>query len=344
MDRPDPTAGLPLVSPELPGTGGRIKEQPAHFVVEELPLYQPSGQGAHLYLRLERSGLSTRQVVDRLAAGFGVRPGEIGYAGLKDKLAVAVQSFSLPAAGLEPGSAARRAEELGFDVRGAALHGNKLKQGHLLGNRFRVLVSGVEPDAGPRAEAIARALAERGLPNFFGPQRFGAEGDNAEAGRQVLLGGGPRQKWLRKLLLSAYQSELFNRWLARRLEGGDFARLLAGDVAKKTDTGGIFVVEDPAAEQPRLDAGEITYTGPMFGAKMRAAQGPAGEREAAVLAGEGLEPERFKRAGISGDRRPARLVVGEIGLEAAEAGLWLDFTLPKGAYATTLVREFTKAG
>jgi tRNA pseudouridine13 synthase len=344
MDQPDPTAGLPLITPELPGIGGRIKAEPAHFRVEELPLYQPSGQGAHLYLRLERSGLTTRQAVERLAAEFGVRAGEIGYAGLKDKQAVTVQSFSLPAAGLEPGAAARRAQGLGFAVHGAALHGNKLKRGHLLGNRFRVLISGVAPDAACGAQAIARAVAQRGLPNFFGPQRFGAEGDNAEAGRQALLGRGPRQKWLRKLALSACQSELFNRWLARRMARGEFATLLSGDVAKKTDTGGIFVVEDAAAEQPRLEAGEITYTGPMFGAKMRAAQGPAGEHESAILAEEGLEPALFKRAGLAGARRPARLLVGEMALEPAAEGLWLGFVLPKGAYATTLLREFTKPG
>jgi tRNA pseudouridine13 synthase len=125
---------------------------------------------------------------------------------------------------------------------------------------------------------------------------------------------------------------------------GEFAALLSGDVAKKTDTGGIFVVEDAAAEQPRLDAGEITYTGPMFGAKMRAAQGPAGEHEAALLDEEGLDQSRLKRAGLAGARRPARLMLGELSLEPAPEGLWLGFALPKGAYATTLLREFTKPG
>jgi tRNA pseudouridine13 synthase len=123
---------------------------------------------------------------------------------------------------------------------------------------------------------------------------------------------------------------------------GCFDQLLEGDVAKKTDTGGIFTVEDPAAETPRLRAWEITYTGPIYGAKMRWAQGPAGERERELLAAQDVEQAMLKRARLKGGRRPARLRLDDIGLERTDQGLMFSFALPKGAYATTVLRELMK--
>jgi tRNA pseudouridine13 synthase len=190
------------------------------------------------------------------------------------------------------------------------------------------------------------------LPNYFGEQRFGVDGDNALAGRRAIKsrgGRGPRnsrQKWLRALMLNAYQSELFNRWLAGRVHRGEFGCLLTGDIAKKTDTGGLFEVEDPATEQPRLDRGEITYTGPIYGHKMRSASGEAARREAEVLEAEKVSQQDLKKAGLKGSRRAARLLPGHISItphdEEGVQCLWFSFTLPKGSYATTLLREFIK--
>ena len=334
---------LPYITPELTGIGGSIKQEPEHFIVEEIPLYQPQDRGRHIYLCLERRGMTTRELQKGLARVLGLPASEVGYAGLKDKQALVTQTFSVPAGAQGPEEVARRvAGELPVKVHWARLHANKLKRGHLLGNRFRILVSGVEDGALERGREIAAALARRGLPNFFGDQRFGNQGDNAEQGRQILHGRRRAQKWLRGLLLSAYQSHLFNLWLARRLADGLFQTLLAGDVAKKTDTGGLFTVEDPAREQPRLEAGEITYTGPIYGSKMRWAQEQAGEREQEVLAEQEVDQQMLKRARLKGSRRPARLVLEDIDLEAAPGGLWFGFSLPKGAYATTVLREFMK--
>ncbi len=336
---------LPYITPELAGMGGSIKQEPEHFVVEELPLYPPRDRGGHIYLCLKRRGLTTRELQKGLARVLGVPPSQVGYAGLKDKEALVTQTFSVPAGARGPEGVARLvARELPVEVLGARLHGNKLKRGHLLGNRFRILVSGVEPGALETGREIAAALARRGLPNFFGSQRFGNQGDNAEQGRLLLHGRRRAQRWLRDLLLSAYQSHLFNLWLARRLQDGLFQTILPGDVAKKTDTGGLFTVEDPAREQPRLEGGEITYTGPIYGAKMRPAQERAGEREQEVLVSQGVDRQMLKRARLKGSRRPARLLLEGIELEPADSGLWFSFTLPKGAYATTVLREFMKRG
>lgn len=335
---------LPFFTAQLPGCGGRIKAEPAHFIVEEVPLYSPDGAGSHLYVALRREGWTTRQVVEALARLFDLRPDDIGYAGLKDRHARCTQVFSLP--GLQPAAAQRIAEALPCEMLWAELHRSKLKPGHLLGNRFQITVTelAVPPaEAQQRAEAIAAVLQQRGLPNFFGPQRFGIEGANIPRGRAALLGAGPREKWLRRLMISAYQSHLFNVYLWRRLELGLFDRLLMGDVAKKTDTGGMFDVTDPAAEQPRLDRGEINFTGPLYGHKMWAAKAEAGELEAAVLQEAGLELEQFRRARVEGSRRPGRLLLRDLRLAVDETGLHLAFFLPKSAYATIVVREFTKS-
>lgn len=348
-----PQLKLPLITPELLGISGRIKQEPAHFVVEELPLYEPQGQGAHLYICVEREGMTTREVVKALAREFALDQSQIGYAGLKDKEARCTQTFSLTLADMDEAEALRRVNDtLELKAHWAKRHGNKLKRGHLLGNRFKVLVSGVGKGALNCAQAVADALNERGLPNYFGEQRFGVDGDNAQAGRRAIKGSGGRggrdnrQKWLRSLMLNAFQSELFNRWLAERIQRDEFARVLLGDIAKKTDTGGLFEVEDPVAEQPRLDRGEITYTGPIYGHKMRLASGEAGQRETEVLEAEEVSQQELKKAGLKGSRRPARLLPGPITItpqsEEGLEGLWFSFALPKGSYATTLLREFIK--
>lgn len=338
----DSTA-LPFYTAHLPGTGGRIKADPTHFVVEEVPLYEPDGAGQHLHVRLTRSGWTTRQVVEALARLYGLPAADIGYAGLKDRHAVCTQTFSLP--GLQPADAQRIAAELPFQVHWARLHHGKLKLGHLLGNCFRITVTDLAvpaEEALARSQAVAAVLRAQGLPNFFGTQRFGINGANVERGRAALLGSGPRDKWLRRLLLSAYQGHLFNLYLQQRLALGLFHRLLLGDVAKKTDTGGMFDVADAEAEQPRYDRQEINYTGPLFGAKMWPAKAQAAELEQAILDQAGLTVEHFRRAYVHGSRRPARLLLRSLEVTADTSGLHLAFFLPKGAYATVVVREFTK--
>lgn len=334
---------LPFFTADLPGCGGRLKAEPAHFVVEEAPLYPPDGAGPHLHVCLTREGWTTRQVVEALARLFDLRPSDIGYAGMKDRHARCTQVFSLP--GLQAAAAQRIAAELPFEVLWAQPHRNKLKLGHLLGNHFQIMVTDLDApvdEARQRAQAIAAVLAQRGLPNFFGPQRFGIDGANVARGRAALLGAGPRDKWLRRLLISAYQSHLFNMYLQRRLALHLFDRLLLGDVAKKTDTGGMFDVKEPIVEQPRFDGGEINFTGPIYGFKMWAAKDKAAELEAVVLQEAELTMEHLRRARVEGSRRPGRLLLRDLNLTVDDAGLHLAFFLPKSAYATVVVREFTK--
>jgi tRNA pseudouridine13 synthase len=344
--RPEPgsvVAELPTITPELSGIEGEIKAVPSHFVVVEIPLYEATGEGEHVYVSLTREGQTTRDLQQGLARLFDVRPFDIGTAGLKDKQARATQTFSLPLPQADETEVSRQiSAELPAEVNWVRRHRNKLKPGHLLGNRFHIVVLTTDPDALERTHRIADTLTARGLPNFYGPQRFGTDGTNADRGRETLLGRGPRQRWLRRILLSALQAALFNRWLAERIERDWFARLLRGDIAKKTDTGGIFVVQDPVAEQPRLDRGEITYTGPIYGTKMRWSAGEPGALERCILDEAEIDESMLKQARLGGSRRPARLLVDDLEITPHPQGLLFAFSLPKGAYATTLLREFLK--
>jgi tRNA pseudouridine13 synthase len=338
--------GLPFVTADLPGSGGRIKASPEDFRVDEIPAYPPSGAGPHLYLRVEKRGRTTRQVLQAIAAALGVPEREAGYAGLKDRQALSTQWLSFPAP-RHPPPAGFAGD--GWRVLESACHGNKLRPGHSRGNRFAVAVWG--GDRG-RARACAEALAARALPNFFGPQRFGAAGDNAELGKSILLGRdespqvrrAARDRFLRRLCLSAYQSLLFNRWLAERLADGLFDRALAGDVMKKLESGGLFSCEDPAVDGPRLLRFEISPAGPIFGHKMRPAAGEALAREARLLSAEGLDLTGFARGGgeAEGTRRAARLPVA-VALEPLEDGYRATFELPPGSYATVVMGELMKS-
>jgi tRNA pseudouridine13 synthase len=190
-------------------------------------------------------------------------------------------------------------------------------------------------------------LGQSGLPNYFGSQRFGLDDQNAGLGKRLLLGQKlPRAptRFLRKLFLSSYQALLFNRLLAARLVGGQLGSALAGDVLRKMDTGGLFVCEDPATDQPRVDRFEVSPAGPMFGPKMVAAAGEVGRAEESLLAEEGLTLEDFRRGRgeTEGARRAyrVRFAPEEVSLEAG--GLTLAFELPKGSYATVLLHEVMK--
>ncbi len=341
-DRLDP--GLPLATGGMPGVGGVIKEQPADFCVEEIPLYEPSGAGEHVYLTLKREGKSTREVITRLARAFGISDRAIGAAGMKDKRARTTQTLSLhlPTGAVE--EIARRAGDAGpWEVTAAARHGNKLRTGHLRGNRFVIRIRDVVPDANERAREKRAALLAAGAPNYFGLQRFGARGDNAARGKRVLMGQERAERWLKRLLLSAYQSELFNRWLAERIELGLYGRLEVGDVARKSDSGGLFLVADPRTERERFERFEISHAGPLFGRRMLEPTHAAGERERRLLEAEHLSREDFARAGLEGGRRAGRLGVASLELRLSggsdAAALEAEFALPPGAYATSLLRE-----
>jgi tRNA pseudouridine13 synthase len=336
-------APVPLLCEGLPGTGGLTRVAEEDFRVEELPLYQPSGSGEHLYLTVEKIGRTTPEVAKELARALGAR--DAGTAGLKDKRGVTVQRMSV-AAKLAPEEAVKLAGR-GWRVLSAARHGNKLRPGHLRGNRFRIVVRGVGPDGLSNSQAICERLRTSGAANLFGPQRFGKYGDNAELGLRILLRDPAAQKaardrFLRRMALSALQSELFNRCLAARIADGLFATAIEGDVLKKRATGGLFVCEDPAADAPRVLSCEVDPAGPLPGHSIFAARAEALRREQAVLAQAQIDPASFAAGGaeMEGARRPYRIPVDELRIDPLDPdALVLSFALPKGSYALSVLRE-----
>lgn len=385
------------------GTGGSLKESPEDFLVEELPLYTPCGEGEHLYLSVEKRGLTTFDLLQRLSKALQVPEREIGYAGLKDARATTRQTLSV--AGVSPEQALALEIE-GVRILSARRHRNKLRLGHLSGNRFEIRLRDVAEGALETTLDVLHVLEQVGVPNLFGEQRYGSLGNShrtgaallrrnfAEAAAQIV--GDPakisNERWRRgaeafaagdlagalallpprmrderrmiealragrsaeeavlalprkllRLYLSAFQSALFDRLVAMRL--GSLETLWAGDLAFKHDNGACFVVEDPAAEQGRADRFEISPSAPLFGYKVTLAQGQAGLLERALLDKEQLRPEDFRLPGglgMEGERRPLRVPLSGACARREGADLIVSFSLPKGSYATSVLREIMK--
>ena len=316
----------------------RLKACPEDFVVEEVPLFEPSGEGGHTYVQVEKRLRTTDQVARWLARSANVSPRDVGYAGRKDRVAVTRQWFSVP--GLAPDVALSLMDE-GVTVLAAVPHGHKLRTGALRGNRFSIRVTGVSPEGCETAATRLEELVARGMPNRFGTQRFGHGGDNAERARALLEPGARvRDRRRARFLISALQAEVFNEVLRQRTVD----TLIAGDVAVVCASGGLFVVRELDVDQPRADAFEISPTGPIFGTRVTEPEAEAAALEARVFAECGvpepgtLRPPRGIR--LRGTRRPLRIRPEDASCESAgEGALTLDFTLPAGSYATVLVEE-----
>ena len=316
----------------------RLRTTPEDFIVEELPLYRPSGEGEHTFVYVEKRGRTTEQVVRELARLADVSTRDVGFAGRKDRVAVTRQWFSVP--GLDPELAlSHRAES--SRVLEAARHGNKLRTGQLRANRFELVVRELEVDQVDRAADRLAQLATRGMANRFGAQRFGRDGDNAARGLEILAGA-PRGRDRRaaRFALSALQAEVFNDWLEARPLPID--ELETGEVAWIHESGACFVVEDEGheRERERVDRFEISAAGPLPGTRLLSAIGAPGDRERALFRAHGIPDPIVAPRGVRlrGARRPARVRPEAIGCETVGAGaLRLRFTLPPGSYATVLV-------
>jgi tRNA pseudouridine13 synthase len=316
----------------------RLRSVPEDFRVEEIPLYRPTGAGEHTFVHVEKRLRTTEEVARALARIAGARTRDVGYAGRKDRVAVATQWFSVP--GLDP-ARARNLGLAGARVLEVARHPHKLRTGQLRGNRFRIVVR----DLDDRARAAAVRRLERscrsGMPNRFGAQRFGRGGENVRRAQRLLRGEAEEpDRRAARFLVSALQAAVFNAVLAARETPLD--ALEQGEIAMVHASGGCFVVEDLAREAPRAAAFEISATGPIFGTRMLEPRGAAAERERAAIERLGvirgnLQLPRGIR--VRGARRPLRVRPEEAGAAPVDGGLELRFSLPPGSYATVLLEE-----
>ncbi len=341
---------LPYITSKVKGIGGKIKEKPEYFLVEEIPLYDPCGDGEHLFVSITKKNKTTREIQQELAKLLGLKPRHIGCAGMKDKYAVTTQVFSIKTGKLseEKIKAVCKAieENLGVKVRWAKLHKNKLRTGHLLGNKFSILITEIKiekNEAKERVKKILDIIKRTGLPNFYGPQRFGVRGENIKKGLEIIKGKRRiKNKWVRRLLLSAYQSYLCNLYLAERLRHSLFDKIMKGDIAKKYETGGMFVVENVEREQKRYEAKEISFTAPIYGKKMWWPKYDALKFEKEVLEKSDVTIEELEMVNASGTRRTGRIFPQGLRARFTDKGLKLSFFLPKGSFATVLLREIMK--
>ena len=404
---------LPYATPDFPGVGGTLRRRPEDFFVQELPLYEPSGEGGHVVVEVQKIGLTTRQAIKRIADELGIDERNVGYAGLKDRHALTRQLLSVPAEGGVDEERVMTMRVEGIFPQWAARHGNKLRVGHLSGNRFAVKIRDVYPPDVTKLRPVLDQLSRDGLPNYYGEQRFGVDAErptdalgltlirgDLEGFLKLFLGGDdsredvaavrrlydagdlpaaleawprnvqPERRTLQALVeagkparairaidkktlrfyKSAAQSRVFNEVVADRLRTGLLSTLRDGDVAAKHNddnlrTGGMFLVEDAAVEQPRCERWEVSPTGPMFGRKMRKPAGETAEAERAAAERLGVSVADFDSE--TGDRRPLRVRPRDTTLAAGSdddgGHITVAFTLPAGSFATTLLRELMKS-
>ncbi len=337
---------LPFLT-DTPGIGGQLKRQPEDFVVEEIPLYEPCGEGDFLYLRLRKRDVIATELTAHIARTLGISQKDIGVAGRKDRRAVTTQVVSVPAESVDDAACLNTDA---IDVLDAQRHTNKLRTGHLKGNRFEITVRDAtapkEQSLSDVVESTATAITRLGFLNYYGEQRFGRDNDTDDTGFRLLRGERVRRlnRNALRFALSAAQSRMFNDWVADRVHDDLSHIVMTGDVMQVVASGGCFTVEDTPAEQARFDERETVITGPIFGPKMRLPVGKPAEREAAILQRFDLQPEAFLqfRKLTSGTRRPLLIWPDDFSATVEDSSVRLTFTLPSGAYATSLLREFMK--
>ena len=322
-----------------PPVTGRLRAAPEDFIVDEDLGFAPDGEGPHFLLRVRKRGANTEFVARELARHGRTRPPEVGFAGLKDRNAVATQWFTVPRGALQAQDWTSFTHPE-FEVLEAHAHRRKLRRGALAGNRFRLCIREL---GGERSELERRVatLNAQGVPNYFGEQRFGRDGGNlTRAFDWAGSGQEPRARADVGFALSAARSTIFNAVLAERVTRGDWRVLLDGDVANLQGSGSVFAV--PSVDETlRQRAAELDLhpTGPLWGAGDSMAGGAvqALEREVAAL----FEPlaSLLEREGLRAERRSLRLKVEELRASVEGDTLTLEFRLDPGAFATTVLRE-----
>ena len=411
MKQGTPPASYPYLTSDIPGLHGVYKQLLEDFLVEEIPPHAWDNKGEVLCFQIEKKGLSTHAALKELSQQLQIPHKSLGFAGLKDAQAATRQWISATGCTM---SRLKHVQHPKLRVLEVAKHTAMLKLGDLAGNRFRIRLREIRipsPQAVKQAREVLSILTQKGVPNYFGPQRFGTRNDTQRLGEAALhdhvetfmdlLLGGPNRMdnaivykarqfyqqnrflkayhcWLpsfslqrqaldtllRKhgnkrqayqivdakfkfLCVSAYQSDLFNRVLAARMPRID--QLLPGDIAYRHDLGECFPVNDPQQEQARCDRFEISPTGPLWGFDMAELTGDAAQYENPILAQASLTKQELKQSGrfhLEGGRRPLRFQPQEATAKTAKDRhgpyLQLNFTLPPGCYATSLLREICK--
>ncbi len=331
------------------------------FVVEEIPLYEFSGEGEHLALQIRKKNTSTFEMVDTIASYLGIKRKEIGYAGLKDKNALTYQYISIHK---KYEKELERFKHPSIKILLTTYHKNKIRLGHLKANRFFIRVKKVNPTDATKIGEVLKHIESFGMPNFFGYQRFGNDGNNHIRGEKIAKGEKKeRNPRIRKLLISAYQSHLFNLWLSKRIELSKLLesfsvnelesllnlpkselqylkkqehpfKLFQGDIMQHYPYGKLYEFDASLEEAVRLKTKDVAPTGLLCGKRAKLSSGYARE----------IEKSFDETIQADGGRRYAWVFPEDIEGKyiAEEAWYEFHFTLPKGSYATALLEEIAK--
>ncbi len=322
-----------------PPLTGNLRAEPADFRVDEVLGFEADGEGEHVLLRIRKTGLNTEDAVRRIARHAGIKPRDVGYCGLKDRNALTSQWVSVGLAGKpEPDWSALEDQQI--QVLSAVRHRRKLKRGIARGNRFRIRITGMEGDKAQAEQRLAQ-MASRGVPNYFGDQRFGRDYGNLDGAERLFRGELKRLRpHLRGLYLSAARSQIFNQVLAHRVAEGNWDQALPGDLMQLQGSRAWFAVEEPDEDiRQRIGEMDIHPTGVLWG--MGAL--PSGGTAALI---EGQTAEKFQdwcrgleKFGLKQERRALRLPAAELVWLWEEQALVTEFLLPSGAFATSVLRE-----
>jgi len=319
-----------------PAGTGIIRRHADDYIVDEIPLVEPAGEGEHVWLKIRKRHTNTDYVARQLQNLAGVRPVAVSYAGLKDRHALTTQWFSVHLPGEAPDWKTLESDEL--EILEVCRHARKLRRGTLKGNRFQIIVRDTDLEPGRLAE-LAALIQTGGVPNYFGGQRFGHDGQNLDKA-MAMFEGKRVKRHQRSMYLSAVRSMIFNAVLARRVEQGSWNTLQQGDVCLRTGRRGFFPVETIDAELlERLEQGEIHPTGPLWGEGEAAVKASVEALEAEVARDYLAWCEGLEKARLEMDRRALRLVPEDFHCEQIDEGVRLEFSLPAGCYATTVIRE-----
>jgi tRNA pseudouridine13 synthase len=322
------------------GPAGRaqVRAAPEDFLVREWLGWEADGEGDHLLLKVRKRGANTLWVAKQLARLAKIDARDVGFAGLKDRDAVAEQAFTVPARSAL-GDAWLGIGGEGFEVIAAARHRRKLKRGALKGNDFTIVLRAFAGDATVLEQRL-RSIAAAGAPNYFGPQRFGRDANNLRVALEWFSGGGaPQDRWQRGFALSAARAAIFNAVVAHRVQDGTWNRLLPGEVVNLDGSGSVFVADAvDAALEDRCARLDVHPTGPMWGRQASAAGGTA-TIEAQVGARHEVLARGLSDAGLEPERRALRSRVDGLEWTIEREVVQLKFRLLRGAFATAVLHE-----
>jgi len=340
-----------------------FKQTIERFFVEEIPLYPFTGKGNFLILKIKKTDMSTWKLITVLAKATGLQERDIGYAGLKDKSATTIQYISLPRNAERELTRNLTTERVEIIER--TYHKSPIKIGHLKGNRFSIVLHHINEKDAKFFNTTAKKMQVGGIPNYYGYQRFGEDGLSYQQGKEIAHSGKKLKGSREKLLVSAYQSHLFNKWLSSRVklsaiihkEKNDvaakklsyplelvnilarqpqFFKLFLGDIMFAYPYGKVTYVKEMIQSAHLFKQTKVSPTGLLCGANAQRAESDAYHLE---------EPfDDTELSALKGDRRFAWIWPKKVETAYTPSShkLTVTFILPKGAYATTFLEEIGK--